>query len=134
MFLRLTPELGGDGTTTGIIAMNDTGSDILTIFDHDMFHLGSLDNYVGWAGSVLVNDANGGMTAFPKLFVQVQLVGNDDVPWSAWMDEVAVLKPFIDGVSRLSGSGMRSALFFGTPAGNGLLAVASTKHGLHSIL
>jgi len=39
MLLRLTPALGGDGIVFGIIAMNDTGSDILTLFRSDLTQL-----------------------------------------------------------------------------------------------
>jgi hypothetical protein len=40
MLLGLIPGLGGDGTRYGVIAMNDTGSDVLTIFDVEMPLLG----------------------------------------------------------------------------------------------
>ncbi|KAI9779342.1 MAG: hypothetical protein M1839_007450 [Geoglossum umbratile] len=47
MLVRLAPHRGGDGTVHGIIAMNDTGSDILMLFDIDMFFLGNLQSYTG---------------------------------------------------------------------------------------
>jgi hypothetical protein len=51
MLLRLTPTLGGDGTVYGIIAMNDTGSDILSLFTIDLPHLvGNIQGYLGWHG------------------------------------------------------------------------------------
>jgi len=50
MQLRLTPAHGGDGTVSGIIAMNDTGSDILSLFDTDIPHLGNIQGYRGWLG------------------------------------------------------------------------------------
>lgn len=134
MLLRLTPELGGDGSITGIIAMNDTGSNILTVFHHDLLRLGSFDFYAGWEDLRDIVNADGVVTSLPVMSVQVQLVGDDDIPWSPWIDETAVLKPDMAGVARLSGEGMRSALFFGTPAGNDSLAVASTKHGMYTLL
>jgi hypothetical protein len=39
MLLRLTPGHGGDGTVYGIIAINDTGSDMLTLFNTDLAEL-----------------------------------------------------------------------------------------------
>ena len=46
MLLRLIPELGGDGTVCGIIAMNDTGSDVLSLFTTDLPYLrGNIQGY-----------------------------------------------------------------------------------------
>jgi hypothetical protein len=61
MLLRLTPAPGGDGTTHGIIVMNDTGSDILTIFkvNTDLLRLGNVQGYFGWCGWVQILDASG---------------------------------------------------------------------------
>lgn len=42
MLLRLMSQRGGDGTAHGVITMNDTGSDVLTLFDMDMPHLGNI--------------------------------------------------------------------------------------------
>jgi hypothetical protein len=39
MLLRLILGLGGDGTIYSIIAINDTRSNMLTIFDVEMQHL-----------------------------------------------------------------------------------------------
>jgi hypothetical protein len=33
------PELGGDGTIHGILALNDTGSNMLTVYDVDLLYL-----------------------------------------------------------------------------------------------
>ena len=75
MLLRLTPELGGDGTVRGIIALNDTGSDILTLFDTDLPFLGgNIEQYLGWVGQAYITDANGVTTAFRRILVQVQLI------------------------------------------------------------
>jgi hypothetical protein len=48
MELRLVPEYGGDGTSHGITALNDTGSNILTVFDIDFLYLGAYQFYSGW--------------------------------------------------------------------------------------
>jgi hypothetical protein len=42
MLLRLIPAHGGDGTIYGIIAINDTGSDMLTLFTTDLLQLGNI--------------------------------------------------------------------------------------------
>jgi hypothetical protein len=53
--------------------MNDTGSDMLTIFDVDMPHLGNHQGYAGWIGPVVVVGAGGVVSVYPKIHVQVQL-------------------------------------------------------------
>jgi hypothetical protein len=132
MLLRLTPALGGDGTTIGIIVMNDTGSDILTLFTTDLLALGNTQAYRGWPGSMGVMDATGMITFFPRILVQVQLVRDDNTPWSNWIDEDAIVKQH--GAPRLSGVGIRHVLYIGTAPGNDLLAISATKGGLTSLL
>jgi hypothetical protein len=134
MLLRLIPELGGDGTVWGIIAMNDTGSDTLTIFDVEMPHLGVYQGYAGWPGPVVIVGAGGVVGTFPSIAVQVQLVKDDNTPWSDWIDEDAIVRPVVPGVPRLSGSGIREALYLATGPGNHVLAASTTKGGLASLL
>jgi|SRR5579862_1772995 len=134
MLLRLTPGLGGDGTIWGVIAMNDTGSDVLTIFDVDMQHLGIYQGYAGWLGPVVIVGAGGVVGIFPTIRVQVQLVRDDNTPWSDWITEDAIVRPVVPGVPRLSGSGIREALYLATGPGNHVLAVSTTKGGLTSLL
>jgi hypothetical protein len=134
MLLRLTPALGGDGTVLGIIAMNDTGSEILTLFDTDLPLLGNSQGYNGWIGPAAVVDATGTVTVFPTMFVQVRPVRDDNTPWGNWIDEEAIVKQPALGVSRLSGVGIRHHFYLGTAPGNHHLAVAATKGGLASLL
>ncbi|KAI9766914.1 MAG: hypothetical protein M1840_006211 [Geoglossum simile] len=129
MLLRLIPDLGGDGTVHGIIAMNDTGSDILTIFDADVPFLGNFQGYAGWDGIVTVGGAGGIVGVFPKLRVQVQLVGDDNLPWSDWINGEAIIRPVGPGIPRLSGYRIREGLYFATGPGNHTLAVSTTKAG-----
>ena len=98
MLLRLIPDQGGDGTVHGIIAMNDTGSDILSLFDTDMPHLGNLQGYAGWLGNIAIRFANGAINIYPKILVEVQLVRNDDSPWSDWIEEEAIVQPLRPGL------------------------------------
>ena len=109
MHLRLIPELGGDRTFCGIIVLNDTGSDILTLFTTDFPHLGNIQGYHGWLGDVGMRDANGTITFFPQIIVQVQLVDNHGAPWSDWIWEDAIVRTPHPFVQRLSGrdSGIR---------------------------
>jgi hypothetical protein len=134
MLLRLMPHRGGDGTVHGIIAMNDTGSDILTLFHSDMQHLGNIQGYTGWRGPIGILCANGTINHYPRILVEVQLVRDDDTPWSDWYPELAIVKPNSPGLSRLSGYGIRNALYLGTSLGNHSLAVATIKGGLASLL
>jgi hypothetical protein len=133
MLLRLIPDRGGDGTVQGIIAMNDTGSDILSLFNTDMPYLGNLQGYTGWLGNTAIRYANGAINIYPRILVEVQLVRNDDSPWSDWIEEEAIVQPLHPGLSRLSGVGIRGALYIGTAPGNHFLAVAATKGGLNSL-
>ena len=134
MLLRLTPGLGGDGTVCGIIAMNDTGSDMLTLFTTDLPSLGNIQGYLGWLAPTGVRDASGNTTSLPTILVQVQLVRDDQSPWGDWIDEWAVVRPPGPNVLRLSGVGIRAVLFIGTAPGNHVLAVGATKGGLTSLL
>jgi hypothetical protein len=134
MLVRLTPQRGGDGTIHRITAINDTGSTILTLFDTDLPLLGDSDEYAGWAGDAEVTNADGVTNTHRRLRLQVQLVRDDDSPWSDWINERAIVKPDSQGLPRLSGQGIRKALYMGTTPGNHVLAVATTKGGMTSLL
>ncbi|KIN01386.1 hypothetical protein OIDMADRAFT_180208 [Oidiodendron maius Zn] len=123
-----------DGTVHGIIAMNDTGSDILSLFNSDLQYLGNIQGYTGWRGVIPISYGNGVIQYYRKIRVEVQLVRDDNTPWSDWIEEVAIVKLNSPGLSRLSGYGIRNALYLGTSPGNHSLAVAATKSGLASLL
>lgn len=134
MLIRLSPGLGGDGRRfKGITAINDTGSDLLTLFDYDLDNLGNLNVYHGWNGYIQVRDANGLVQAFPTILVQVQLADNNWDSWSNWFFEEAIVRQGYLGVPRLTGAGIRSHFFMGTPAGNDILSVSTSKAGLTSL-
>ena len=134
MLLRLTPAFGGDGTVHGIIALNDTGSDILTLFDTDLPRLGNIQGYTGWLLPSAIIDASGVITLFSTLRVQVQLAREDNTPWSDWIDEKALVKQSGPNMPRLSGLGIRKVLYFGTAPGNHRLVASATAGGLGSLL
>jgi hypothetical protein len=110
-----------------IIVINDTGSNLLTLFDTDMSSLGNFQGYTGWIGDAEVRDASGMVNTYRRLRVQVQLLRDDNSPWSDWINERAVVKPASQGVPRLSGYGIRKILYIGTAPGIHVLAVAATK-------
>ena len=121
MLIRLIPERGGDGTTCGIIAMNDTGSSVLSLFHSDLPYLGNIQGYNGWVGNVAVAYANGAVNILPMIIVQVKLVRNDNTLWSEWIQELAVVQPQLPGQMRLSGFYIRQALYMGTAPGHNSL-------------
>ncbi|OBT80673.1 hypothetical protein VF21_00361 [Pseudogymnoascus sp. 05NY08] len=137
MLLRLIPELGGSGEIHGIFALHDTGSDTLTLFDTDFSSLGNTVNYLGWAGSINVRNASGTVEALQMIIVQVKLVTYNDMSWTGWIEEFAVVRPAGLGVVRLSGMGVRDAVYWATspvPGNGDLLAASTTKGGLLSLL
>jgi hypothetical protein len=103
MLLRLIPGYGGDGTVHGIIVMNDTGSDMLTLFTTDLPRLGNIQGYTGWLAPMGVTEATGTITIFLIIRVQVPLVRDDNTPWGDWINELAIVKQPGPNVVRLSG-------------------------------
>jgi hypothetical protein len=134
MRVRLTPQQGGDGTVHRIIVINDTGASRLSLYNTDMQHLGNSQGYTGWQGYATVRNASGTTNRYRRLLVQIQLVRDDDSPWTDWIDEEALIKPVAPGVPRLSGNTFRDVMYVGTAPGNHVLAVAATKGGMTSLL
>jgi hypothetical protein len=110
--------------------------DLLTLFTTDLPQLGNIQGYGGWLGQTNVMDANGGITTFSRILVQVQPVRDDNTPWGDWIDERAMVKQPSPNmpVPRLSGVGIRQVLYFATAPGNHLLAIGATKGGMTSLL
>jgi hypothetical protein len=131
MLLRLMPYEGGDGTVYGLIAMNDTGSDILSLFHSDLQYLGNIQGYSDWDGVVDISCANGIINSYPRICVEVQLVRDDNISWPDWIEEVTMVQP--DGLLRFSSYGIMETLYLGTSPGNHPLAIATTtvRVGLH---
>ncbi|PSS06763.1 hypothetical protein M430DRAFT_37818 [Amorphotheca resinae ATCC 22711] len=78
--------------------MNDTGSDILSLFHTDLPYLGNFQGYSGWLGNIGIRFANGGMGMYPAILVEVQLVRDDNSPWSDWIEEPAIVQPLLPSV------------------------------------
>jgi len=53
--------------------------------------LGTFKDITGRLLPTGILDANGMITYFPTILVQVQLVRDDDTPWGDWIDELAIL-------------------------------------------
>ena len=88
-----------------------------------------LENIQGYTGRLLptgILDANGVITYFPTILVQVQLVRDDNTPWGDWIDELAILRQPGPNLLRLSGVGIRDVLYFGTAPSNHVLAVTDS--------
>jgi hypothetical protein len=101
MLLRLMPNRGGDGTVHGIITMNDIGSDVLSLFYSNLQYLGNRQGYTGWRGVIPISYVNGAIQYYARIKVEVQLVRDDNIPWSDWIEELAIVKPDSPGLLRL---------------------------------
>ena len=119
MEVRLCLGWGGDGTTIRIMVLNDTGSDLLTLFYADLPSLGNYYQYTGWQQDVGVETAGGHVEILLALFVEVRLLRPVTlIAWGDWIEELAVLREIGPGVARLSGGRIRNLFFFGTRPGN----------------
>src|SRR5277367_6424637 len=99
-----------------------------------ILQLGNIDGYAGWLTPTDVTDASGNITSLRTILVQVQLVRHDNTPWGNWIPELTIVRQPGPNLLRLSGFGIRDALYFGTAPGNHLLAVGATKGGMASLL
>lgn len=73
MHVRLAPKKPG---IIGIKVLYDTGSNLLTLFHEDLVRLSidDIDNYTGFSGRVPVQIANGDVTEYDLILVQIRLV------------------------------------------------------------
>jgi hypothetical protein len=135
MLLRLIPVLGAVAPPIGIAVMNDTGSDIMTLFTTDLPYFGpNIQGYHGWLQPTYTMDANGVVSVWPTILVQVCMARDDYTAWGNWIDEIAIVKPVAPNLPRLSGNGIRNELYFGTAPNNLRVAISKTKSGLTSLL
>jgi len=110
--------------------MNDTGSDIQTIFPTDLAALGYYQiAYQGHLGTVPIGTANGVVSRM-RIEIEMQITKANGTAITPWFMEVAVITPVQPGQYRLSGSAMRDHLFFATAPGNANLFVAQKKSGI----
>jgi hypothetical protein len=111
--------------------MNDTGSDVQTIFPTDLtaLHYNPL-TYNGHLGVFNIGTANG-VALRSQITIEMQIIKADGTAITPWFREVAVITPLQPGLQyRLSGSAMRNYLYFATAPGNANLFVAEKKNGI----
>ena len=116
--------------------MNDTGSDIQTVFDADLGNLHyNPTTYAGPLSPSVINTANGPIARY-TIMIEIRLFNENAEPLTDWFFDEAVVTPNVPnpGQSRLSGSEMRNLLYFATAPGNTHLFNAETKSGIISQL
>ena len=82
--------------------VNDTGSDVLTMFDTDLPLLGNMSKYVTAGPSIHLTLADGTAQSLPALWVEVRVTEFDGTNPSPWFIERAVLRSQTGEVARLS--------------------------------
>src|SRR5271170_1886401 len=111
--------------------MNDTGSNIQTIFPTDLAALRyNQHTYGGNLAMIPIGTANG-VVPRSRVVIEMQIIKADGTAVTPWFRETAVVTPLQPGVQyRLSGSAMRDHLYFATAPGNTNLLVAEKKNGI----
>lgn len=114
--------------------MNDTGSDIQTLYAADYLVLSTaLFKNIGlylWTTPCNISTANGSVR-LPTTIIQISVIaptGDPANPYKVimdWEDQQVVIMP--TGSPCLSGDTMRNHLFFCTPKGNHALYIADCK-------
>lgn len=130
--MRLSPDLGGDGTAMHVMLLNDTGSTSQSVFQSDLSTLGLTPQYGGLGNIVSVVTANGQVDQ-RSIWIQVQLLRTDGTAVSDWIDEMGIISTEPE-TTRLTGDLIRNHLYFATVPGNQYLYVAEKAHGILSQL
>lgn len=93
MEVRFIPALGGNGQSYAIEVMNDTGSDMLSLFFEDLQRLGyPALPYFGYLRPVRVRMANGSTELLVSLMVEIRLLRPVTLePWGPWIIEQAIV-------------------------------------------
>jgi len=117
--------------TFTVSIMNDTGSNIQTIFPTDLAALQYNQlTYQGRLGMLSIGTANG-VVLRRKIVIEMQIIKADGTAVTPWFRETTVVTPLQPGTQyRLSGSAMRNHLYFATAPGNANLIVAEKKNGI----
>lgn len=132
MEVRILTTRGGDGTVFSIFVLHDTDSNTLSLYNTDIAHMGTSNNYGGWLHPAEIHTATGEIIE-PLLLVETRYVDENLVPRSPW---------FIEGVCiRQAELGIRffvriadEETFILWCSPNGTLAIVSTKDGMVSLL
>src|ERR1700722_3431973 len=129
----LLPQIyGGSGPPVIVRALNDTGSNIMTLFYQEAINMGWQPN-VFPATPIQITSA-GGSTLEEAIRVFAQVCDYNGSPLTEWFAERVVLRRFTGVEARLSGSNVRNQLYIGTAPRLQNLYVARTKTHLSRIL
>jgi hypothetical protein len=111
--------------------MNDTGSNLQTVFPTDLAALRyNQFTYRGCLGVFPTSTASG-VVYQERVVIEMQIIKADGTTMTPWFRETAVVTPLQPGINyRLSGSAMRNHLYFATAPGNVNLFVAEKKSGI----
>ena len=110
--------------------MNDTGSNVQTIFITDLTALRyDQHTYQGRLGTYPVGTANG-VILRERIVIEMQITRANGTAITPWFRENAVITLQLGIQDRLSGNAMRNHLFFATAPGNANLFVAQKKSGI----
>ncbi|KAK9428574.1 hypothetical protein V1505DRAFT_204578 [Lipomyces doorenjongii] len=111
---RLPAAYGGQpNIILDVSIMNDTGSDVQTIFTTDLALLSyNPYSYAGRLGGAFFSTASGGIYR-ERIVLEMQITKADGTAVSPWFEEIAVITASQPGVpqSRLSGNAMYLPLF-----------------------
>lgn len=128
----LPPIYGGFGRPLIIRVLNDTGSDIMTLFYNEALYLGwQPDRFP--AQQFQINSADGA-TLRESISVLARVLDYNGSPLTKWFLERVVLRRFTGVQVHLSGSMVRNQLYISTAPRLQNLYVARTKTQLSLIL
>ncbi|OAT00265.1 uncharacterized protein BDCG_16552 [Blastomyces dermatitidis ER-3] len=128
--IRPIPGLLSSSLSITVTMLNDTGSDVLTVFDTDLTALAIPPTYEGFGTYVSVSTPNG-IIIRQQVIVDIQLLDSQGNPVSDWIREEGVITPAALGVGRLSGDGIRQSLYFATAPGNQHLEGSNPLESYH---
>jgi hypothetical protein len=115
MRIVLPQNYGGHGSPVVVRALNDTGSDTMTLFYQEAINMGWQPN-VFPATLIQINSADG-LTLQESIQVFAQVCDYNGSPLTEWFAEQVVIRYFTGVEARLSGSNVRNQLYIGTAPG-----------------
>jgi hypothetical protein len=80
LLLRLIPEYNSNEIVQELMVMNNSGSDLLTLFSIDLPFLGNIQMYTTWYRVITISNINGIVDLCLEVSIEVQLVRNDNPP------------------------------------------------------
>lgn len=129
MFIRLGTADGSQGQAFKVSTMNDTGSNVQTLYDDEYLALMTLSPHFSGTYPITVGLADGSTRPMFGVPLEVRLIDQAGDMLTEWIPEEGVLtnrgSPNLP--PRLSGRGIRTRLFFATAPGNNKLYVTENK-------